>query len=210
MGASKGNSSKLTPKLKGVMYKKLCEATVTKLTADQFNSLYVVLEQINTQYRIVPHGAFENDEYMLNLEKTKAGIVFKKWVTQTHANVQKDSNKGRKFRREIVDFVKRFGDTLPYSMWLPNIFTASLVSLFMEDITDYGSVIDVERSDDLNDGLDTMRNFLASIFFVELVSSPIMAETLIGVFMQYDGQELVKRVLELGSLYDLKVQAAEA
>lgn len=198
----RGSTLRLSIKLREVMYKKLCGATMQNLSPDQFNSLYVILERVNTQYRIVPHGVFENEHYLASLNNTKAGEVFKKWLLQSNAKISKDSNKGRKFRREINEFVVNFEGALPHSMYLSNIFTSSLVSLFMESVTDFNSTVDPNKVEELNDALEHLRNMLACMFFIELVSSPVMMENLIGVFMHMDGQGLINTVLELGRLYD--------
>lgn len=188
---------KLTEGLKCLLVNKLSTVLQETVTLAEFNKLFVYLDRHNTNKRIVPYGIFENPENLEILEKSQAGQVFRAWLDIMTCNIPKDFNKSRKLVRQFKDFLHSYQDSLAYNLSVAGIFTATL-TLFFIDEDEIEAIMPVEDMDRLLQCIEAIRGYLASIFFLDIITEETSIEALLGIFINTPSEDLIQRVIELG------------
>jgi hypothetical protein len=193
---------KLSSGIKNVLVKKLSDALMLKMNPESFNEVFIFLDRCDGVLKAVPYGIFENEDNLENLKQTDAGIVFGKWLNKTTCNIEIDFNKSRKLVRQFKSMVSTHQDSLAFNLSANNIFVVSLTSLFVPDLESVSFDYPVKDTEQFIKCLNTLRDYLAAIFFIDLVNDPVVSETIISLFINGDIDSLIERVIELGLIYN--------
>lgn len=196
---------KISDGIQNVLVKKLSEALRLDLSLAHFNEAFLYLDKCNSSLKIVPYGVFENEEYMKMLERTDAGVIFSLWLEKTTGNISTDFNKGRKLVRIFKDIVETNDKSLAYNLSANNLFTVSLTSLFLSS-SEVITPIDYTPEDilRLDRTLQILRNYLASIFYIDLISDEEAVENLISLFINGDLKNLIDDVIKQGVYFTIE------
>lgn len=192
---------KLSINLKRSLYERLCNILMGDLPDDQFNEAVIALERIHGVERIVPYGMFENQEILSRLEKSEPSKVFAKWVDKETKGIPKDKNKGRKLLRQFDSMLSNCSDVLVYTLAVPTVFNSAVMSFFISEEEDYGDFVLIPDKGRFNTSLRKIRNYMACIFVVEMVSDTRSIESLLSLFINSPDEELINQVIQLGLWY---------
>jgi hypothetical protein len=192
---------KLSSGIKNVLVRKLSDALMLKMSLESFNEVFIFLDRCDGVLKAVPYGIFENEDNLENLKRTDAGIVFGKWLDKTTCKIEKDFNKSRKLVRQFKDMVATHQDSLAFNLSANNIFVVSLTSLFVTDLGSLSIDYTVKDTEKFISCLNILRDYLAAIFFIDLVNDPVVSETIVSLFINGEIDTLIERVIELGVIY---------
>lgn len=194
---------KLSNGIKNVLIKKLSEALELKMSISDFNEAFLFLDKCNNVFKIVPYGIFENKENLEMLNKTDAGKVFYKWLNKNTCRIEKDFNKSRKLVRVFKDMVLAYGESLAFNLSVNSIFVTSLTSLFVDFDSNFNPFnLIVEDEERLNKSIHMLRQYMAAIMFINLVSDPLVIENLISLFINGKLETLIEDVIAMGVVYN--------
>lgn len=192
---------KLSLKVRNIFVKRFSDALREKASLYDFNDLYILLDRWNTAFKVVPYGIFSDEYSMSNLDKTNAGVLFRKWLDYETGGIEKDFNKSRKIIRSIKSKVDDYKDSLAFNLSANNLLQTSITALFI----DYNGVDSVPFSlpvvdeDSLVAALDVFREYLASVFFFDMASDSDI-EKILDVLINGDLEVVLANVVEIGVL----------
>lgn len=197
---------KLTDGMKRILIKKLSDSFEKRVTLAEFNEVFLFLDRWNTAFKTVPYGIFESEEkeYIepLSLEDTQEGVVFNKWLEYKTSNIEKDFNKSRKLIRILKNIITTQHDSLAYNLSANNIFTIVLTAFYIdydeERVPFKFSVKDVGR---FNEVIKELRGYLATLFFIDMVSDNVVIEKIIDLFINGEEEEHIKELIKYGIIY---------
>jgi hypothetical protein len=193
---------KLSLGIRDVLVKKLSESLATKLSDVDFNEAFLFLDRCDKMYKILPYGLFENSEYLEKLTETNAGIVFGKWLDKTTRKISTPFNKGRKLVRQFKEIETNYQDSLAFNLSATDIFVVSLTSLFVGYApTALPFKFPTVDEESVNRTLDILREYLAVIFFIDMVDDDLLIEGIVRLFVNGELDSLIRETMELGLLY---------
>lgn len=195
-------SAKFSPGLKNILIKKLTVELEEKMNLAEFNEVFLFLDRCNSILKIGTYGIFEK-ENLIALQDSTSGRIFNQWLDWKTGKIDKDFNKGRKLVRVFKNMVKEHKDVLAFNLGASNYFNISLTSLFV----DYNESVlpftfDVSDEDEFKKNLENLRDYLASIFFIDMVRDQMVIETIVSVFINEDVGNLIDTMVYQGSLYN--------
>jgi hypothetical protein len=197
---------KISNGIRGVLIKKLSEALIREMSLAHFNDAFLYLDKCNRALKIVPYGIFENEDYTEMLTKTDSGKIFEKWLGKTTGNIKTEFNKGRKLVRVFKELVDSNKDNFAFNLSVNSIFIVALTSLFVQEDNDLLEVfISSDDKEQLYKTVELLRNYLAAIFFIDMLTDHIVVENVISLFVNGDMDSLIDDVLKFGLIYHVNV-----
>lgn len=205
---------KLSTELRGILIKKLSKALMEKVTLADFNEAFLFLDQYDKSYKIVPYGIYENPDNLDCLLTTEAGMVFSGWLDLVVSNIKTDFNKGRKLRRNFKTMVNDYHDKLAFNMAAGDIFTICITSLFtgrdLMSLPFYIDLVGDEKLDEtlpkLENTLFLLRNYMAGLFFIDVVKEPSYIEKTLEIFIMGSQDDLLWDIVNLALEYNYFVK----
>lgn len=188
--------------IKGILIKKLGSTIKAQVSLIQFNEAFLFLDSYNKVHKIMPYGLFEKNFELESIKRTDSGSIFYTWLNSKTGNIEKDFNKSRKLVRLFRDIVTEYDVDLVYNLAMSDIFSVSLVAFF----TDYdcGSLpfaIQISDEESLSKTLIKIRQYLASIFFLDLLKDSQELEQVLDLFINGNQINLVEELIKEGVRY---------
>lgn len=188
--------------IKGILIKKLGSTIKAQVSLIQFNEAFLFLDSYNKVHKIMPYGLFEKNFELESIKRTDSGSIFYTWLNSKTGNIEKDFNKSRKLVRLFRDIVTEYDVDLVYNLAMSDIFSVSLVAFF----TDYdcGSLpfaIQISDEESLSKTLIKIRQYLASIFFLDLLKDSQELEQVLDLFINGNQINLIEELIKEGVRY---------
>lgn len=191
---------KITGSVRSILVKRLSESLRERMTLSQFNDACIFLDRWNSAFKVVPYGMFEEPEILTRLNKTEAGIMFKKWLDCETGNIEKDFNKGRKLVRVLKTRMDEYLDTLAFNLPANSLLLIAVSSFFVDydDNQQFPFRYPVGDETVFNSVLEDIRKYVAAVLFLDLATEQLLQERVLDILVNSDTEGVIDNLIELG------------
>ncbi len=177
-------------KVKHGVHKKLAADFASKVTAKQFNEVFLLLDSLRGIERTVPYRLFSDTGIY---SYCSDGCLLKSWWDANTKGIEKDFNKGRKLMRLVKEIVSRQHSVLPYTLASELVFTTSLEVFLLNGVQEEVN----ELTEEVKSSLALFRDYLSSLLAIEILELDAnKGEGLIACLLPVDNANAIDTTLQ--------------
>lgn len=170
--------------LQRVLVSRLAGELENSMSLEDFTHTLMYLDRYNSVFKTLPYDVWDTDDKLNILSSSEAGMIMHYWLKNKTTNIKTGQNKGRKVVRCLKAMVHNLEPVLPYNTSVYRIFVVSLAAFFIDTSKELPFPVPESLDEStISGGIENLQIFLASLFFLETVSTEEKVLNVLSLFI---------------------------
>lgn len=177
---------KITTAMKDVMIDKITRSLISKVSLDDFNSIFYELNLHHSKTKLFPYTVFKANSSLLDgvgvdVEDSKLDNSFVLYIEDITSNVVTSFNRGRKLAKVLKNIQLNYGDILPYNLCSPS---AIVVLLYL--FTDRAMVLSDIKYQVMTSKVYYLKKYILLLLYIDNLRVKDKIDSILIEFLKRD------------------------